>query len=111
MLQPKHLSPYVAHNTRIRVTNEDGTHAVDLLKGVVGRTVFVEGTDKAYNIKDVKPILKNLTTVSRKEEEKIARLLVSDNFGTLYDYMISRHYDIYELIPAGDALTKKKLKR
>lgn len=89
--------------------------------GVAGRKAIMgEHSLRLVELKDVKPILRPLSDMTEEERVEYDRLQVvcySVNLfydqvktdATLTNFLLSKHFDLFDLIPAGLAIDKTKL--
>jgi hypothetical protein len=96
-----------------------------ILDGIIGgQIVYSTESDESgegiYDIEDIKPILRKLSDMTEEETNEFNMIYYDEQFETEYQkiitnakatsFLLSKHFDIFNLIPSGLAIDSKTLK-
>ena len=129
----KDLCSRLSYGVKIALNNNGAYHhenvaktgdiTIDKLKGFNGRYFSIyhndpldwDWYDNDIDIKDIKPYLFPLSSMTEEQREELHSLMVCDSYGILYhtinsfDYLYKNHIDIRGLIPMGLAIDATNL--
>lgn len=117
------ILPYLSHGLRCRTTNSAGNIDEWEITGFKHEAVHLKGSPYYCDITDIKPLLIPLDgnfENAISEDDLMAtscnsrlRLIVMAKTNALYhfqfDYLVSKHYDVFGLIEQGLAIAKEEI--